>query len=127
MTPCLPPGPLTRNAPRRGRSSIAGGLSGKLWYLTCSRWSWPILPATFEVLADDVHSHQQDERDRRQDKAGGVGTLGMEALNAFLDVERGRLGVADHVARDGEDSTEFAQRPGHRQGHSVGDAPPDRG
>ena len=105
---------LTRNAPRTGpgfgsRADPERKASGTR---PGGDASWPILPSPFEVLADEVHPDQQDERDRRQDQAGGVGPLGVEALDAFLDVERGRLGVADDVARDDEHRAELAERPG---------------
>ena len=84
-------------------------------------------PSRVETLADGVHADQQDERDRRQHQAGGVGPFGVEALDAVVDVEGGRLGLADHVAGDDEHRAELAQRAGDGQRDAVGDAPADRG
>src|SRR5271157_4473420 len=43
----------------------------------------------------------------------------MKALNPFLDEESGRLGAADHVARDHQDRAELAERSGHSQCNSI--------
>ena len=44
-------------------------------------------PVGIQPFPDRVHSHQQHERDGGQHQAGGVGPLGMKALDPVVDVK----------------------------------------
>src|SRR5512135_740335 len=80
-----------------------------------------------DALAEHLHADQHDERDAGQQQAGGVGPLDVEALDAVVDVEGGRLGPAEDVPRDDQQRAELAERAGDGQRDAVGQAPADRG
>ena len=62
-----------------------------------------------DALPQGLHADQEHERDTRQEDARGVGALGVEALDAVVDVQRGRLGPAQDVPRDDEQGAELAE------------------
>ena len=81
--------------------------------------------ASTRLRSASIPISMTNETPARSD-AGGVGPLGVEALDPVVDVERGRLGPAEDVARDDEQGAELAERAGDGQRHAVGQAPADR-
>ena len=73
-------------------------------------------------IASSVSQGQQGEHQRR-----GVGAGHVEALEALLDEQRQRLGLARELAGDDAHRAELAERARRREHHAVGDAPADRG
>ena len=73
------------------------------------------------VIASSVASAMTRQQRRR-----GVGAGEVEVLEALLDEQRQRLGLAGDLAADDADRAELADRARRRQHDAVDDAPADR-
>ena len=78
-------------------------------------------------VSDEAHGEQGGQGDQREQRRGSVRAREIEVLEALLDEQRQRLGLARDLARDDADRAELADRPRGREHDAVGEAPADGG
>src|SRR5689334_19254341 len=83
------------------------------------------IPMSGLLGPEEVHDEQREDRQRGQRERHGVGVRLLEVLEALLDVEGGRLGLADDPARHNRHRAELAEAAGQREDDAVRDAPLD--
>ena len=76
---------------------------------------------------EQAHRDERRDREECEDDGRRVGADVVEGLEALLDVQRHRLGLADDAPGDDADGAELAERARGRQDDAVGDRPADRG
>ena len=143
LDPTMPPSGTSRPAMTRssvdlpepdGPSSAVSEPSGISSETSSSAWKSPkrsnavarSCVASFLPWLEERHREQRRQRDEREQRRCRVGAGQVEVLEALLDEQRQRLGLAGDLAADDADRAELADRARSGQHDAVGDAPADR-